>query len=87
MNTASIHEDGGSLPGLAQWVKGSSIAMSCGVGQRCSLDPTLPWLWCRPLTWELPYATGVALKIQKKKYILVTLHEMNTAMLPAPDQE
>ena len=44
--------------------------MHCGVGCRCGLDPTLPWLWCRPaataqigpLGWDPPYATGVALK-------------------------
>ena len=35
--------------------------MSYGVGHRCSLDPALLWLWCRPagvvptgpLAWEL----------------------------------
>ena len=32
------------------------MAMSCGVGHRCSLDPVL--------LWELP---GVALKLKKKK--------------------
>ena len=49
--------------------------MSCGVGRRCSLDPELLWLWCRvaavapirPLVWEPPYATRVALKRQKKR--------------------
>ena len=49
--------------------------MSCGVGHRCGLDPTLLWLWCRPalirsLAWELPYASGVALKGQKKFFLL-----------------
>ena len=47
--------------------------MSCGVGCRCGLDPLLLWLWHRlaaavpiqPLAWELPYATGVALKEKK----------------------
>ena len=48
--------------------------MSCGVGHRHSPDPMLLWPWCRlaatalirPLAGELPYATGAALKKQKK---------------------
>ena len=44
--------------------------MNCGVGHRHSSDLALLWLWYRlaataligPLDWELPYATGVALK-------------------------
>ena len=47
--------------------------MSCGVGRRHGLDPTLLWLWCRPvatapiqtLAWEPPYAMGVTLKRPK----------------------
>ena len=58
-NPTRNHEVSSSMPGLAQWVK----------------DLTLLWLWCRsaaiawirPLTWEPPYATGVALKGQKTK--------------------
>ena len=41
-----------------------------GVGQRHGSDPTLLWLWprpvatalIRPLAWEPPYAAGVALE-------------------------
>ena len=48
--------------------------MSCGVGRRCSSDPTLLWLWrrlaaialIRPLAWEPQYAAGVALKSKEK---------------------
>ena len=44
--------------------------MSCGVGHRLGSDPALLWLChrlaatapIRPLTWEPPYAAGVALK-------------------------
>ena len=71
-NLISIHEDTGSTLVLTQWVKGSGVAVSCGVGRRRGSDPTLLWLWCRPaavaliqpVAWELPYA---ALKSQKKK--------------------
>ena len=59
MSPTSIPEDTRSSPGLHQWVK----------------DPGLFWLWdgtiaaapTGPHAWELPYATGVALKRQKKK--------------------
>ncbi len=30
-NPASIHEDTALIPGLAQWVKGSGVAVNCGV--------------------------------------------------------
>ena len=50
------------------------------MARRCGSDPTLLWLWrrlkatapIRPLAWEPPYATGVALekaKRQKKKKV------------------
>ena len=51
------------------------MAVSCGVGRRCSLDLVLLWLWCRlaaialirPLALEPPYAMGVALKQQEQQ--------------------
>ena len=53
-NPTRNHEVADSIPTLAQWVK----------------DPELLWLWhrpvatalIRPLAWEHPYATGVALE-------------------------
>ena len=49
--------------------------MSCGVGCRLGLDPTLLWLWRRlaataligPLAWEPPCATGAAQEMAKTK--------------------
>ena len=59
MNLTRNQEVTGSIPGLTQWVKGSSVAMSCGVSYRCSSDLALLWLWhrsaavapIRPLAW------------------------------------
>ena len=53
----------------------SGVAVSCGVGQRCVSDLALLWLWCRPaavalirpLSRELPYSKGVALRRKKEE--------------------
>lgn len=39
--STTIYEDMGLIPGPVQWVKGSGVAVSCVVGCRYSLDPTL----------------------------------------------
>ena len=69
--------------------QGSWVAMSCGVGRRCGSDPALLWLWWRlaavapiqPIAWELPYATGAALKKEKKKKKAVSLASYNKLLL------
>ena len=71
--------------------------MSCGVGQRCSSDPELLWLWCRPtatasfgaLAWEPPYAVGVALQRQKekkKKSIVYSSYQQIRRVIPTVAQ-
>ena len=70
MNPTRIHEDVGLIPGLVQWVKDLALPEGC----RCSLDLALLWLWHRPaaiapigpLSWEPPYALGMALEKDKK---------------------
>ena len=49
--------------------------MSCGVGCRRASDPSLLWLWrrpvarapTRPLAWEPPCATGAAQEMAKRQ--------------------
>ena len=73
-NPISIHEDGGLIPGLPQWFNDLALPQVQHRWQMW-LDPVLLWLWCRlaaaapnqPLAWELPYATGAAVKKQNKQ--------------------
>ena len=74
MHLTSIHEDLGSIPGLAS---GLSIWHCHELWYRSQmwLGSGLLWLWGRPaavaliqpLAWEPPYATPAALKSGKKK--------------------
>ena len=67
-NTTSLHEDSGSIFGLAQGFM-IDIAMSCGIGSSCSLVLALLWLCYKPeaaapilpLALDLPYAVGALL--------------------------
>ena len=70
-NPTCMHGDVGLIPGFAYWV---NVAASCGVGCRYDSDLIMLWLWHRPvavaliqlLAQEVPYATGAALKRQRK---------------------
>ena len=78
--TSNHEEDAGSIPGLPQCVKGSGVAVSCGVGRRRSSDPVLLWLWCRP-TEGGPRKKTTKKKKKKKKRKKMVWPFMNSIFL------
>ena len=59
-NLILIHEDAGSIPHLLGVLR---IWQCCELWCRCSCAVAL----IRPLAWECPYVTGVALKRKRKR--------------------
>ena len=69
--------------------------MSCRVGRRRGSDPSVLWVWCRPvatapiqpLAWEPPHAMGAAQEMAKKqqqKSILKAVIKIKNYLLEFP---
>ena len=67
-NPTSIHEDARSIPGLSGLRIGPCGELWCRLQRQLRSDvaeAAAAAIW--PLAWILPYATGVALRRQKKE--------------------
>ena len=86
----SVHDVVGLVPGLLSGLR----IWRCHKlwHRRCSLDPELLWLWCRPaaaapiqaLAWELPYAAGAAVKKINKKWAELKGQRPELQRTPSP---
>ena len=84
-NPTNIHEDAGSIPALILWVKGSSVATSCGVGCRRTLYLALLLLWCRTAAAAAPsLETSICFQYGYKKTKKKRVYPSNNKAIHLP---
>ena len=89
MNPTSIHEEMDSIPGPTQVVKDLALQWAVVRSQMWLGSSVLLWLWCRLtasapiqlLVWELPYASGVALKKNCTYVYICSLYEVRLLVI------